>query len=423
MNAAFTQPNVDHESAHRVTQRGLSYQFGRFHALTDTRRLLLEGEITELCAPAFDLLIALIEARGKLVTCESMFKRLRPGEKMDPSFVWVQMSRLRTALRDDGCFIKTVPGQGYVFAADVAVVTYDDSSSTDTNTRSPLYRNQAVTSKAPDPTVRRWLESPGSALREDDDWRTVILIDDDSGVRDAVQSLLRSAGLRAVAFNSIQQFVTNIGPNLPGCLLLDIMLPDQSGLDFFEGIARANVYLPVIFITGHADIAMSVKAMKFGATDFLVKPVQPQDLLNAIQLAIESAALGASAPRGKGFKHLVCDEKPLACRGGLAPWQERRAKESMMANLSHEPSIASVAAECAMSRSHFGQAFKRSTGMTPREWLSAQKIIKAKELLLCGTSLADAAQECGFSDQSHFTRVFAAMVGAPPGAWLRVQKA
>jgi DNA-binding response OmpR family regulator len=420
MNTALTRPNDPRKGGHQFAPRGLSYQFGRFHVLREMRRVLLEGEITELSGAAFDLLIELIESRGALVTYELLFKRLWPGDKIDVSRLWVQMFRLRAVLGEDNCFIRTVPGQGYVFYTDVAVATYDDVTSTD-----PLAyvcRTSIVASRASDAPARMWLELPGSALRDDDDWRTVIVIDDDRRVRESVKNLLRSVGLFADAFESIHEFVVNMGPRLPGCLLLDVKLPGQSGLDFFEELANSQIHLPVIFMTGHADVPISVKAMKSGAVDFLIKPVRPQDLLNAVQLAIECGSLPASKARPKDVKCLVSEEQS-SCRGGLAPWQERRAKESMSANLCGEFSVSRVAAECGMSRGHFGQAFKRSTGMTPREWLSTQKINKAKGLLLAGTSLAEAAQQCGFSDQSHFTRVFAAMVGAPPGAWLRIHKA
>jgi FixJ family two-component response regulator/DNA-binding winged helix-turn-helix (wHTH) protein len=419
-NNALTGPNAPPEGGRQFAPRGLSYQFGRFHVLRDMRQVLLEGEITELSGAVFDLLIELIESRGALITYDSLFKRLWPGDKIDVSRLWVQMLRLRAALGEDNCFIRTVPGRGYIFSTDVAVATYDDGART--HTLAHLCHNPIVASRVSDAPARRWLELPSSTLREDNDWRTVILIDDDHCVRESVKNLLRSVGLLADAFDSIHEFLANIGPRLPGCLLLDVKLPGQSGLEFFEDLANSEIHLPVIFMTGHADVPISVKAMKSGAVDFLIKPVRPQDLLNAVQLAIECASLSTSKAPRKDVKCVVHEEQST-CRGGLAPWRERRAKESMTADMGRDFSVSRVAAECGMSRTHFGQAFKRSTGMTPREWLSTQKIIKAKGLLLSGTSLAETAQQCGFSDQSHFTRVFVAMVGAPPGAWVRIHKA
>jgi FixJ family two-component response regulator len=116
---------------------------------------------------------------------------------------------------------------------------------------------------------------------------TVCVIDDDPSIRDAVGSLLRSVGLRVRSFGSVKEFTSAGKPRRPGCLVLDIRLPGKSGLDFHEEIARTETSLPVIFITGHGDIQMSVRAMKAGAVDFLTKPFRDQELLDAVQLAIE----------------------------------------------------------------------------------------------------------------------------------------
>ena len=115
---------------------------------------------------------------------------------------------------------------------------------------------------------------------------TVAVIDDDPGIREALRGLLRSVGLHAELFASVQEFLGAARPDLPGCLILDVRLPGRSGLDLQEQLARANVQRPIIFISGHADVPMSVRAMKAGAIEFLTKPVRDQDLLDAIQLAI-----------------------------------------------------------------------------------------------------------------------------------------
>jgi FixJ family two-component response regulator len=116
---------------------------------------------------------------------------------------------------------------------------------------------------------------------------TVVVIDDDPSVREALHSLLRSVGLRVELFGSVQEFLASKRPDGPSCLVLDIRLPGKSGLEFQEELRRANVKLPVIFITGHGDIQMSVRAMKAGAVEFLIKPFRDQELLDAIHLAIE----------------------------------------------------------------------------------------------------------------------------------------
>jgi FixJ family two-component response regulator len=116
---------------------------------------------------------------------------------------------------------------------------------------------------------------------------TVVVIDDDGEIREALQGLLRSVGLRVELFGSVQEFLKSGRPDRPGCLVLDVRLPGQSGLDFHDDLVRANIHMPVIFISGHADVPMSVRAMKAGAIEFLTKPVRHQDLLDAIQLAVD----------------------------------------------------------------------------------------------------------------------------------------
>src|SRR6202022_109732 len=115
---------------------------------------------------------------------------------------------------------------------------------------------------------------------------TVAVIDDDPDIREALRGRLRSVGLRVELFASVQEFLGTARPDLPGCLVLDVRLPGRSGLDFHDDLVKAKVHLPVIFISGHADVPMSVRAMKSGAVEFLTKPVRHQDLLDAIQRAI-----------------------------------------------------------------------------------------------------------------------------------------
>jgi FixJ family two-component response regulator len=118
----------------------------------------------------------------------------------------------------------------------------------------------------------------------------VFIIDDDARMRAATQRLLKSVGLHAESFATPQAFLRRKVPDGPSCLVLDVRLPGMSGLDVQRRLAEAGVQIPVIFITGHGDIPMSVKAMKSGAVDFLTKPFRDQDLLDAIQQALERAA-------------------------------------------------------------------------------------------------------------------------------------
>src|SRR5213083_1012376 len=115
---------------------------------------------------------------------------------------------------------------------------------------------------------------------------TVFVIDDDDLVRSAIQGMLKSVGLRSETFGTPQEFLRSKRSDGPSCLVLDVRLPGVNGLDFQRELAEAGIRIPVIFITGHGDIPMSVKAMKSGAVEFLTKPFRDQDLLDAITLAI-----------------------------------------------------------------------------------------------------------------------------------------
>lgn len=114
----------------------------------------------------------------------------------------------------------------------------------------------------------------------------VFVVDDDPAVRESIQKLLASVGLRAAAFGSTREFLDCKRPEAPACLVLDVRLPDVSGLEFQRELGEQNIQLPIIFITGHADIPMTVRAMKAGAVEFLTKPFRGQELLDAIQEAI-----------------------------------------------------------------------------------------------------------------------------------------
>lgn len=149
---------------------------------------------------------------------------------------------------------------------------------------------------------------------------TVWVIDDDAAVRTAIVGLLKSVGLRSESFGTAQEFLTSERSDGPSCLVLDIRLPGINGLDFQSQLADAGVHIPIIFITGHGDIPMTVRAMKSGAVEFLTKPFRDQDLLDAINQALdrdrvtrrhksELAELrkgyGSLTPREREVMHLV----------------------------------------------------------------------------------------------------------------------
>jgi FixJ family two-component response regulator len=146
---------------------------------------------------------------------------------------------------------------------------------------------------------------------------TIIIIDDDGAIREAVEGLLYSVGLRTRTFDSVQHFLDDRRPCGPGCLVLDVRLPGRSGLDFYKEYINSPDAMPVIFISAHADVSMSVGAIKSGAADFLTKPVRPQELLDAIQSAI---ARDADRRRGaaevaeirRAFDSLTVQERKVA---------------------------------------------------------------------------------------------------------------
>src|ERR1700682_327828 len=116
---------------------------------------------------------------------------------------------------------------------------------------------------------------------------TVFVVDDDPAVRASIQGLLKSASLRSESFGTAEEFLRVKRPDGPSCLVLDVSLPGVNGLDFQRQLGDAGIQIPIIFITGHGDIPMSVKAMKSGAVEFLTKPFQDDDLLDAIRQALD----------------------------------------------------------------------------------------------------------------------------------------
>ena len=115
----------------------------------------------------------------------------------------------------------------------------------------------------------------------------VFVVDDDVSVREALKNLLRSVGLKVVTFSSADEFLSSEPPSAPSCLILDVRLPGLSGLDLQRQLVETNHAIPIVFITGHGDIPMSVRAIKAGAVEFLTKPFRDQDLLDAVRQALE----------------------------------------------------------------------------------------------------------------------------------------
>src|SRR5216684_4906089 len=179
---------------------------------------------------------------------------------------------------------------------------------------------------------------------------TVAVIDDDPDIRDALRGLLRSVGLRVELFASVQEFLGTARPDLPGCLILDVRLPGRSGLDLQDELAKANIHLPVIFISGHADVPMSVRAMKAGAVEFLTKPVRHQDLLDAIQRALDQDRIRRE------------DEKAVAeLRASLdtLTLREREVMAMVVAGLQNKQIAHEIGLTEATVKAHRGQVMRK----------------------------------------------------------------
>src|ERR1700675_453176 len=123
------------------------------------------------------------------------------------------------------------------------------------------------------------------------DLPTVFIVDDDTDVRESLQELLDSVGLRSQSFGTAQEFLSSARGEGPSCLILDVRLPGISGLDLQHELKRGRIHIPIIFLTAHADVPMSVKAMKSGAVEFLTKPFRQQDLLDAVQRSLTRARI------------------------------------------------------------------------------------------------------------------------------------
>jgi FixJ family two-component response regulator len=179
---------------------------------------------------------------------------------------------------------------------------------------------------------------------------TVIVIDDDAAVREAVDSLLRSVGLQVKLLASVGEFLKTARPPGPACLVLDVRLPGRSGLDFQADLAAANIHLPIIFITGHGDIPMTVQAMKSGAIEFLTKPFRDQDLLDAIQ---------AGLARDRAW---LLDEKEMAvlrARFELLTPREREVMSHVVKGRLNKQIAADIGVSEITVKVHRGQAMRK----------------------------------------------------------------
>jgi DNA-binding response OmpR family regulator len=284
-----SEPPIGERGAVARGDIGTAIRFGRFSVRPYTRQLFADGRQVEIGSRAFDLLLVLLNAPGSLVTKKEIMQRLWPSTFVEESNLRQQVAFLRKVLCDYRDVIKTIPGRGYIFAADADTETFETRALTSPDPDSvPCPREGCSWANAAAYVANSRESGPRQSLtgRHRQLPPTVVVIDDDRDVRDALKDFLQAAGLRVESFASVQEFQNSACAAQTECLVLDIMLPGRNGLDFHAELASARVDLPVVFISGHADIAMSVRAMKAGAVEFLTKPVRHQDLLDAICLAI-----------------------------------------------------------------------------------------------------------------------------------------
>jgi len=178
----------------------------------------------------------------------------------------------------------------------------------------------------------------------------VFVVDDDSSVRDAIKSLIKSVGLRVETFETAQQFLGSKRPEAPGCVVLDVRLPGLSGLDLQRQLAANDIKLPIIFITGYGDIPMSVTAMKAGALEFLTKPFRDQDLLDAIQKALE---------RDRGARRQRMETAELRERFDALTAREREVMRLVVAGLLNKQIAGELGTSEITIKIHRGQVMKK----------------------------------------------------------------
>jgi FixJ family two-component response regulator len=179
---------------------------------------------------------------------------------------------------------------------------------------------------------------------------TVFVVDDDASMRGALGNLINSVGLEVQLYAYPQEFLDASRPDVPGCLVLDMRLPGMSGLAFQQELARLGIPLPVIFITGYADVPTSVRAMKAGAVEFLTKPFRDQDLLDAIQAAIE---------RDRARRRQLELDDRLRLRHGQLTERERQIMQFVVSGLANKQIAAELGLSEVTVKVHRGQVMRK----------------------------------------------------------------
>jgi len=179
---------------------------------------------------------------------------------------------------------------------------------------------------------------------------TIFIVDDDRDVRESLQELLESVGLRSKSFETAQEFLSSQHSDSPSCLILDVRLPGISGLDLQHELKRGKVSIPIIFLTAHADVPMSVKAMKSGAVEFLTKPFRQQDLLDAVQ---------RSLTRDRIVREKQRDTAELRQRYNTLSVREREVMSLVVSGMLNKQIAAELGASEATVKMHRSQVMKK----------------------------------------------------------------
>ncbi len=269
-NDTLEQPAHAHTSKYsgEASRDGLDgvIRFGRFCAIPHSRQLLMDGRPQAIGGRAFDLLMVLLKSNGSIVTKDEILNEVWPSMVVEECNLRFQIKSLRRALGSHGDMIKTIVRRGYMLIRDevpheaIRLDAMPSPASAEADTRATLKSNAPY----------------------------IVLIEDDESVRRAISTLLRSTGLVVASFDSVKSYQESGHPGQPDCLILDVCLPGRSGLEFQADLLQTGIRYPIIFISGHADVQMSVRAMKAGAIEFLTKPVRHQDLLSAVDMAVNA---------------------------------------------------------------------------------------------------------------------------------------